>query len=185
MPSTPVYGIPYPADADPPDGPGQMQALAEAVETALAAIERPESGVIPQTADRALPTDGSTVDVTGAQLIITPDVPIWLDVIAVFYIQALDDSYGTAPGKFLVKAEGLLNVDGSVHARKAAIRTGMPQGSIADFADVAGTQAQVYRLNLNTSTHTIKMQARKTLGSDLDGIVYAEGTAMMYRAIPQ
>lgn len=39
MPFTPVYGIPYPALSDPPNGPSQLQALATEVETELARID--------------------------------------------------------------------------------------------------------------------------------------------------
>lgn len=35
MPVTPIYGLPSPSLADPPDGPAQIGALASAVETAL------------------------------------------------------------------------------------------------------------------------------------------------------
>lgn len=36
MGATTTYGLPYPEPSDPPDGPSQIQALAEAVEAALA-----------------------------------------------------------------------------------------------------------------------------------------------------
>ncbi|GIG69748.1 hypothetical protein [Phytomonospora endophytica] len=36
MGSTPVYALPYPESTDPPNGPAQFRALAEATETALA-----------------------------------------------------------------------------------------------------------------------------------------------------
>lgn len=39
MPSTPIYGLPYPSLTDPPNGPAQFQALAEAIETELARID--------------------------------------------------------------------------------------------------------------------------------------------------
>lgn len=39
MPTTPVYGIPYPALGDPPNGSTQMQALALEVETELQRID--------------------------------------------------------------------------------------------------------------------------------------------------
>lgn len=39
MPVTPVYGIPYPALSDPPNGPSQMQALALEVEAELQRID--------------------------------------------------------------------------------------------------------------------------------------------------
>ena len=35
MPNTPTYSLPYPANNDDVDVPGDMQALAEAVDTAL------------------------------------------------------------------------------------------------------------------------------------------------------
>lgn len=39
MPATPIYGLPYPGDFDPPDGPDQVRVLAEAVEPELARID--------------------------------------------------------------------------------------------------------------------------------------------------
>ena len=45
MPSTPIYGLPYPSLSDPPNGPAQFQALAEAVETELDRIDDTISGV--------------------------------------------------------------------------------------------------------------------------------------------
>jgi hypothetical protein len=39
MPTTPTYGIPYPALTDSPNGPAQMEALAEEVETELTRID--------------------------------------------------------------------------------------------------------------------------------------------------
>lgn len=39
MPSTPIYGLPYPSLSDPPNGPAQFQALADAVETELSRID--------------------------------------------------------------------------------------------------------------------------------------------------
>lgn len=45
MPSTPIYGLPYPSLSDPPNGPAQFQALAEAVEAELDRIDDTISGV--------------------------------------------------------------------------------------------------------------------------------------------
>lgn len=39
MPSTPIYGLPYPSLSDPPNGPAQIQALADAVEDELDRID--------------------------------------------------------------------------------------------------------------------------------------------------
>lgn len=39
MPFTPIYGIPYPALSDPPNGPSQMQALALEVENEIARVD--------------------------------------------------------------------------------------------------------------------------------------------------
>lgn len=45
MPSTPIYGLPYPSLSDSPNGPEQFQALAEAVEAELDRIDDAISGV--------------------------------------------------------------------------------------------------------------------------------------------
>lgn len=39
MPTTPTYGLPYPALTDPPDGPSQFEGLASAVEAELERID--------------------------------------------------------------------------------------------------------------------------------------------------
>jgi hypothetical protein len=39
VPTTPVYGIPYPSLADPPNGPAQLQALATEVETEFVRVD--------------------------------------------------------------------------------------------------------------------------------------------------
>lgn len=39
MPTTPIYGIPYPSLSDPPNGPAQFQALALEVETELVRVD--------------------------------------------------------------------------------------------------------------------------------------------------
>lgn len=39
MPTTPIYGLPYPSLSDPPNGASQIQALAQAVETQLQRID--------------------------------------------------------------------------------------------------------------------------------------------------
>lgn len=45
MPFTPIYGLPYPSLSDPPNGPAQFQALADAVEAELDRIDDTLSGV--------------------------------------------------------------------------------------------------------------------------------------------
>lgn len=45
MPSTPIYGLPYPSLSDSPNGPEQFQALAEAVEAELDRIDDTVSGI--------------------------------------------------------------------------------------------------------------------------------------------
>lgn len=39
MPNTPIYGLPYPSLGEPPDGPAQLEALAEAVEALIVPIK--------------------------------------------------------------------------------------------------------------------------------------------------
>lgn len=46
MPNTPVYGLPYPSLSEPPDGPDQIQALAEAVEAELVRIDADVADII-------------------------------------------------------------------------------------------------------------------------------------------
>lgn len=61
MPTTPVYGIPYPALSDAPNGPSQIQAAALEVETELVRIDAAVAAI--NGLDTAFA--GSTTDETG------------------------------------------------------------------------------------------------------------------------
>lgn len=58
MPGTPNYALPYPAITDPPNGPAQMQALANATDTALLGKS---IRVVSSTSDVAVPYVGMIV----------------------------------------------------------------------------------------------------------------------------
>lgn len=63
MPFTPIYGLPYPSLSDPPNGPAQFQALAEAVEAELDRIDDTISGV-PITQSSSVAATVSTTSTT-------------------------------------------------------------------------------------------------------------------------
>ena len=67
MPSTFVYGFPYPEPFDPPDGPAQLRALAEAVETTLANNFVRKGDLVTNAADYGAVGDGITNSTTALQ----------------------------------------------------------------------------------------------------------------------
>jgi hypothetical protein len=63
--STPIYGLPYPSLSDPPNGPAQIQALAEAVEAELARID----GVLTGTPVTQSSSVSATVNTTSTSYV--------------------------------------------------------------------------------------------------------------------
>lgn len=61
MPNTPVYGLPYPDLSEPPNGPEQIQALAEAVESTIQATDTRVTAV--ETTLDQFSTGGALTDV--------------------------------------------------------------------------------------------------------------------------
>jgi len=57
MGTTPVWLLPYPELSDPPDGPAQIKALAEKLETQLTAVNKRDSGWIDLTSVTSFKTN--------------------------------------------------------------------------------------------------------------------------------
>jgi hypothetical protein len=73
VPFTPIYGLPYPSLSDPPNGPAQFQALAEAVEAELDRIDDTISGV-PVTQSSSVAATVSTTSTTYVALAGDPGI---------------------------------------------------------------------------------------------------------------
>lgn len=65
MPTTPIYGLPYPSLSDPPNGAAQIQALAEAVESELQRIDGTPAAVTASDAGSVSTTSATYVALAG------------------------------------------------------------------------------------------------------------------------
>lgn len=65
MPTTPIYGFPYPSLSDPPNGPAQFQALAQAVETQIQRLDSIPAAVSATVAGDVNTTSATFVALTG------------------------------------------------------------------------------------------------------------------------
>lgn len=77
MPSTPTYGLPYPAITDPPNGATQIQALAAGVEEQLTALAENFAGQLAALTDAldAATTPGPWQNLTLAPGLVANDSP--------------------------------------------------------------------------------------------------------------
>jgi hypothetical protein len=65
VPTTPIYGLPYPSLSDPPNGAAQIQALAEAVEAELSRIDATPAAVTATDAGSVSTTSATYVTLAG------------------------------------------------------------------------------------------------------------------------
>lgn len=106
--TTPGYSLPYPLGSEPPDGPAQIGALANRLDTVLGAFD-------------ANVTIGADNGITQADTVIG-DGNMWQDV--------------ESPVQISVNKAGLLVVMGSVYL-KHNVASGDPQGKVAVTGPVA------------------------------------------------
>lgn len=138
----------------------------------------PTNGLVQASGDLTL--TGSFADVAGATVTFTPSVASYALVWATFDLQAVD---GVASGSaYVMEAYGTLTVDGVAQTKQAELRN-LSQGTSAVDADIRGTVSQVYRVALDTTSHTLKLQAKQNLG--VSGTCYAVGTQFLYMLVAQ
>lgn len=65
MPTTPIYGLPYPSLSDPPNGAAQIQALAEAIEVELQRLDSVPAAVTASDAGSVSTASTSFVTLAG------------------------------------------------------------------------------------------------------------------------
>lgn len=158
---TSVNKIPYPKDADAPDGPTQIKALAELLDTLKWGSRnlKPTAGIIAGNEDLTLTT--SYQDVPGAKLEYTPPVAVNLHILTVFDFLAESTTPEHEPGGEPGEAFGSVKLDSAAE-----------QTPLAKF-DIDGlgraTVSQVHSLALTAAAHTIKLRAKKGGGNAVCG----------------
>jgi hypothetical protein len=144
---TSVNKIPFPLDADAPDGPTQIKALAELLDTLKWGSRnlKPTAGMLgPEIAPLEL--TGSYGDLPGITQEVTPAVASNIFVVGLFSMMEL-----TAGGGI---AEGTLKLDATDQLGPTA------------FGTVLNTYtASAWILSLSAEKHTIKLRAKRSGGS--------------------
>ena len=158
---TTVNKLPYPSDSDVPNGPAQIKALAELLDTLKWGIRnlKPSYGVV--EGSETLTLSGSFQDIVGAKLEISAAVSSKLLAIASFDFEA---------GSGTDSLRGTLNVDSSDLPAEAPFFPGVNTAR--------GSAVQLYSISLAVGSHTIKMRAKRAAGSA--GKCFATSSHMMY-----
>lgn len=112
MGETPTYALPYPEDADAPDGAAQMKALALAVEASINVDGSVTSRKWKPTIQWAFQTSGSNLapnyaDIPGASISLTPDVNSYWLIFAYFDYYAIHGGADTTHGRVLLNGVSL------------------------------------------------------------------------------
>jgi hypothetical protein len=164
MKATTIWGIPYPEDTDPPDGPTQIKALADYLDTLKWGSRnlRTTDGIVAASGDLTL-ANGEWKDVPGASVEIAPVVASKLKVTAIFDLEN--------NGSGLV--EGALALNGT--RQSAHVLHNQSSGLHR------ATLAQVFILTLPAEKHTIKLQAQR-IGENT-GKVEADHTRFLYEMV--
>lgn len=175
--TTTVNAIPYPEDTDAPNGPAQIKALAELLDTLKWGSPnlKPTVGVKAASSDLVLTTSYVDVELSGGNLEINPAVASILKVTAVFTTVMS----GTVSTSGYAEARGTLNLDGVDQApiAKRLVLLNSPAGvADSDYASVS----QVYLLSLTAGEkHIVKMRGRKSATS-YEVKVESGNTRMLY-----
>lgn len=102
-----------------------------------------------------LTTTTSYSDITGATVTFTPDVACHALVAAQFMFSLADLTSGDT-----CSGEGTLTVDGAAETRTAEFSI---DGSPAGLVELEASVTQFYRVSLSVASHTLKLQAKKTV----------------------
>lgn len=174
MPATPTYGLPYPGTADSPHGPNQVQALAEAVETELVAV----NGAVTALAARVVP-------VAHLRQTVAQSVASATYTACTFTTEDLDTLNGhstsvntsrwTVPvgwaGAYMLTGGGKFatNVTGSRSAQFAKNGTGIAgsEGSGFSASDTSTFTAKTIVVSLAEGDY-VEMQIRQSSGGSLN-----------------
>lgn len=162
--TTTVNAIPYPEDTDAPDGPAQIKALAELLDTLKWGSRNlaPTVGMV--NASGGLLLTESAVDVPGAVLEITPAVASKLLVVSSFRLMARNSG----------GASGSIWLDGVKSSKECGVSlTGTTTGAASSVS------VPLYEvLTLTAAKHTIKLRAQKE--GTVECTLTASGTGFLY-----
>jgi hypothetical protein len=157
MPSTPNFAIPYASLGDPPHGPLQEKAIADAVDAALLAIQNAAaanlsvvSAKVPRLFGARLASNqGITglADLTGVTVTFTVAATTSVQISATLDAQTTGGNY----------CEGVVNIDGVDQAQK--------MHSESDGIGGPDTSSQCVTVSLAAGSHTIKMRAVQSGGT--------------------
>jgi hypothetical protein len=159
---TAINKIPYPKDTDAPDGPTQIKALAELLDTLKWGYRnlKVPVGVLPMTAESLSLTE-SYQDITGAKLEIEPLKTVKLLVAATFEMACVEAD---------AAMRGAIKVDSESERERVA----RFQGPL----NARATVALVDMITLAEGAHTIKLRAKRD--SAKAGNVVKLGTQLAY-----
>lgn len=159
MPSTPIFLLPYPILTDAPNGPAQIQALANATETALSGLVTRLPFVVEGFSSSDLTLGTAAADIPGAT------VSFSLTSSTTILIQAnYDVTTTTTSTGFNIHT---VIINGVAHARSTASRAVGVSGS----PDRRGAVVQI-RTTLGSGNHVIKLQSNKQIN---DGAISVGG----------
>lgn len=166
MAATANYELPYPSSADEPNGPAQIQALAEAVDTQIVRLDG-RLQLIGATASGTLTLTSTVTDIAGTSVTFTTDNPG-----AIAEIQAVWDlSCSSGALAATNHAVGAFNVDGVNQGPQALLRT---------LPNARACVTQVYRVVLlSAGSHTFKQRGSTSASA---GTIAANATHTCWTA---
>lgn len=168
MAATANYELPYPSSADEPNGPAQIQALAEAVDTQILRLDG-RIQMIGAVASSSLTMTSTVTDIVGTSVTFTTDNPG-----AVAEIEAVWDLSCTSDVLAATNhAVGAFMVDGVALGSQALLRT---------LPSARACVTQVYRVVLlSAGSHTFKQRGStsKTAGTVVANATHTCWTALV------
>jgi hypothetical protein len=188
VPATPTYGLPYPSLSDPPNGPAQIQALADEVEVELTRIDaRVASGETLLAGFAPVTQSGSGTLVVGGNGLVVASLAI-SDPGFAYHIISIGSigwtiPLATQPGNLI---ESSITLDSTVYTTNRvsggfsvshSIGAGFTQPTL--YAPMKRTDA----FGSLTGAHTIRLMARNTGATNMTIPAAGTDTAFMVRIV--
>lgn len=180
--TTAVNALPFPEDTDAPNGPAQIKALAEALDTLKLGSRnlKPTIGIKAVEKDLELTTSYQDLVLVGGDLAITPAVESKLLIASAFDLRATTGA-NSAGENNVGRALGTIRLDTEDQSRAARVEVQRDGPTYRTY--VRNTVVEVYLLTLSAAAHTIKMRAKKEAEGGTDANLakaYAAGSAFGY-----
>lgn len=188
--TTTIHGLPYPEDADSPDGPAQIKALAEALDALKYGSRSLKPTALVAGASGTLSLTEAFQDVSGMVIEVAPAVASILLVTAVFDLESIVGKAEWSGDSFQAEAYGTVKLNSGADQTRQATLLHIQSGKInpssglggADGAyTLRGTFSQTYALALTAGSHTVKGRAKRNgngkgnckSNSSLSGLLFA------------